>query len=140
MGIHLRSEGCDDPTKTPGTCGIAYMYIDGIDNSPHLRGHNVVVLDAKTGNVFSNNITLTTCVFAYPQRSCLSSILSCLHDDYDDNDDNDDDDGNDGLLRTVCLTVEIQCRSKGNISGGGGGGACERRRREALGGPENFGI
>ena len=53
MGIHLRSEGCNDPAKTPATCGLAYMYVDGIDSSPHLRGHNVVVVDAKTGNVFS---------------------------------------------------------------------------------------
>ena len=56
IGIHLRSEGCNDPTKTPGTCGIAYIYVDGIDVSPHLRGHNVVVLDAKTGNVFSRTL------------------------------------------------------------------------------------
>ena len=58
MGIHLRSEGCNDPAKTPHTCGIAYMYVNGIDNSPGLRGHNVVVLDAETGNVFSKNISL----------------------------------------------------------------------------------
>ncbi|XP_020628090.1 uncharacterized protein LOC110065301 isoform X2 [Orbicella faveolata] len=51
MGIHLRSEGCNDPAKTPATCGLAYMYVDGIDSSPHLRGHNVVVVDAKTGAV-----------------------------------------------------------------------------------------
>ena len=58
MGIKLRSEGCNDPGRTPGTCGLAYIYTDGIDNSLHLRGHNVVVLDAKTGNVFPKNITL----------------------------------------------------------------------------------
>lgn len=58
MGIHLLSEGCNDHDITPGTCGIAYMYVNGIDNSPHLRGHNVVVLDAETGNVFSKNISL----------------------------------------------------------------------------------
>jgi len=58
MGIKLRSEGFNDPAKTPGTCGIAYMYLDGIDSSPHLRGHNVVVVDATTGNVFSKTITL----------------------------------------------------------------------------------
>ena len=58
IGIHLRSEGCNDPTKTPETCGIAYIYVDGIDSSPHLRGHNVVVLDAKTGNVFSRILHL----------------------------------------------------------------------------------
>jgi len=51
MGIHLRSEGCNDAAKTPDTCGIAYIYVNGIDNSPHGRGHNVVVLDAETGAV-----------------------------------------------------------------------------------------
>ena len=58
MGIHLRSEGCNDPAIPKGTCGKAYMYVNGIDNSPGLRGHNVVVLDAETGNVFSKNISL----------------------------------------------------------------------------------
>jgi len=58
MGIHLRSEGCNDAAKTPDTCGIAYIYVNGIDNSPHGRGHNVVVLDAETGDVFSKNISL----------------------------------------------------------------------------------
>lgn len=51
IGIHLRSEGCNDPTKTPETCGIAYMFVDGIARSPRFRGHNVVVLEAKTGAV-----------------------------------------------------------------------------------------
>ena len=49
LDIHIRSEGCDDPGKTPGTCGIAYIKVNGVDHSLHNRGHNVVTLDAKTG-------------------------------------------------------------------------------------------
>jgi len=48
LDIHIRSEGCDDPGKTAG-CGLAYIKIDGQDHSLHRRGHNVVVVDAKTG-------------------------------------------------------------------------------------------
>ncbi|KAJ7381936.1 hypothetical protein OS493_038206 [Desmophyllum pertusum] len=51
VDIHLRSEGCDDPGKTPNTCGIAYIKVDGKDYSLHGRGHNVVIVDAKTGAV-----------------------------------------------------------------------------------------
>lgn len=49
MGIRLRSEGCNDGDKKPETCGIAYNYVDGVDKSLHRRGHNVVILDARTG-------------------------------------------------------------------------------------------
>jgi len=37
--------------KKPETCGIAYTYVDGVDKSPHGRGHNVVVVSASTGDV-----------------------------------------------------------------------------------------
>ena len=49
MGIRLRSEGCNDGDKKPETCGIAYIYVDGVDKSLQGRGHNVVILDARTG-------------------------------------------------------------------------------------------
>ena len=49
LDIHIRSEGCDDPGMTAGTCGIAYIIVNGKDHSPHGRGHNVVIADAKTG-------------------------------------------------------------------------------------------
>ena len=49
MNIHVRSEGCDDPGKTAGTCGLAYIKVNGQDYSLHGRGHNVVIVDAKTG-------------------------------------------------------------------------------------------
>ena len=51
LDIHVRSEGCDDPGKAPGTCGIAYIKVNGVDHSLHRRGHNVVTVDAKTGTV-----------------------------------------------------------------------------------------
>lgn len=36
--------------KKPETCGIAYTYVNGVDKSPHGRGHNVVVVvRASTG-------------------------------------------------------------------------------------------
>jgi len=49
LNIHIRSEGCDDPGKTAGTCGLAYIKVNGQDHSLHGRGHNVVIVDAKTG-------------------------------------------------------------------------------------------
>lgn len=51
MSIHIKSEGCEDPGIPEGTCGLAYIYVNGKDKSPHSRGHNVVVVDAVTGNV-----------------------------------------------------------------------------------------
>ena len=49
VDIDVRSEGCDDPGKAPNTCGIAYIKVDGKDYSFHGRGHNVVVVDSRTG-------------------------------------------------------------------------------------------
>ena len=49
VDIDIRSEGCNDPKKTPDTCGVAYIRVDGKDHSRHGRGHNVVVVDRKTG-------------------------------------------------------------------------------------------
>lgn len=51
MDVNIRSEGCNDPQKTPNTCGIAYIRVNGKDHSPRIRGHNVVVLDDATGNI-----------------------------------------------------------------------------------------
>ena len=49
VSILIRSEGCDDPGKTLGTCGVAYIFVNGKNHSPANRGHNVVIVDAKTG-------------------------------------------------------------------------------------------
>ncbi|XP_022786853.1 lactadherin-like [Stylophora pistillata] len=54
VDIDIRSEGCDDPKKTPDTCGIAYIRVDGKDHSRHRRGHNVVIVDRKTAKVLSS--------------------------------------------------------------------------------------
>ena len=58
LDIHVRSEGCDDPGKAPGTCGIAYIKVNGVDHSLHRRGHNVVIVDAKTGTINFFHISL----------------------------------------------------------------------------------
>ena len=55
LDFRVRSEGCDDPGKTPGTCGVAYIKVNGQDHSPHSRGHNVVIVDAKTGKPVFND-------------------------------------------------------------------------------------
>ena len=51
VSINITSEGCEDPGIQEGTCGRAYIFVNGKDKSPHSRGHNVVVVDAVTGNV-----------------------------------------------------------------------------------------
>ena len=51
MDVDIRSEGCNDSQKTPNTCGIAYIRVNGQDRSGHGRGHNVVVLDGATGKI-----------------------------------------------------------------------------------------
>jgi len=60
LDIHIRSEGCDDPGRTPGVCGVAYIKIHGHDYSLHGRGHNVVIVDAKTGLWLLNKGTRNT--------------------------------------------------------------------------------
>lgn len=51
VDVYIRSEGCNDPLKTPNTCGIAYIRVNGKDHSRRRRGHNVVVLDEATGKI-----------------------------------------------------------------------------------------
>ncbi|KAJ7370812.1 hypothetical protein OS493_029803, partial [Desmophyllum pertusum] len=53
LDIHIRSEGCDDPEKS-GRCGTALIEVNGKDHSHHKRGHNVVIVDAKTGVVLGS--------------------------------------------------------------------------------------
>ena len=49
IDVYISSEGCEDRPKTPNTCGIAYIKVNGEDYSRHGRGHNVVVVDGATG-------------------------------------------------------------------------------------------
>ena len=52
LHIYIRSEGNGDPLMTDGRKGSnAYILVNGKDYSPHRRGHNVVIVDAKTGKV-----------------------------------------------------------------------------------------
>jgi hypothetical protein len=47
LDLVVRSEGCNDPGISG--CGMAKIWVDGTDRSPHGRGHNIVVIDEKTG-------------------------------------------------------------------------------------------
>ena len=51
MDMRIRSEGCNDPEKTADTCGIAYLYVNGVNHSLRKRGFNIVVADTKTGEI-----------------------------------------------------------------------------------------
>ena len=61
LDIYVRSEGCNDPGKTPNTCGIARIEVNGHDHSMHRRGHNVVVVDAVTGNAAVKRVDRSIC-------------------------------------------------------------------------------
>ena len=50
LNVFIRSEGYEDPGRTPNTDGIAYIKVNGKDYSLHLRGHNVVIVSSVTGN------------------------------------------------------------------------------------------
>ena len=50
--VHVKSEGCDSPSKSPGyRCGKATIKVNGRDYSSNRRGHNVVVVSLSTGTV-----------------------------------------------------------------------------------------
>ena len=77
VDIFIRSEGCDDPGKAPGTCGIAYIKVNGEEHSPHGRGHNVVFVDAKTGNVITKhkNYSCNHIIGTAIEQTNLSKII-----------------------------------------------------------------
>ncbi|PFX19659.1 uncharacterized protein LOC111337884 isoform X3 [Stylophora pistillata] len=54
LNVFIRSEACEDPGKATNSCGFAYIKVNGKDYSPHLRGHNVVVISAVTGSVLAS--------------------------------------------------------------------------------------
>ena len=66
MDMRIRSEGCNDPGKTTDTCGIAYLYVNGVNHSLRKRGFNIVVADTKTGEKRLRHPKLTT-INAPPQ-------------------------------------------------------------------------
>ena len=74
VSIHIRSEGCEDPGITEGTCGLAYIDVNGEDESPHIRGHNVVVVDAVTGNV--TTVQKSQCRCRFSCISCRCRVLA----------------------------------------------------------------
>ena len=51
VNIHIRSRGCDDPEKPDRGCGITFIRVNGKNHAPRRKGHNVVIVDAKTGTI-----------------------------------------------------------------------------------------
>ena len=51
MDIDVRSRGCDDPGKPPRRCGVTFIKVHGKNYAPRRKGHNVVIVDAKTGTI-----------------------------------------------------------------------------------------
>lgn len=52
LDLFVKSEGCNDVHKTAGTCGIAYIKVQGVERSLQSRGHNIVVVEGATGDGF----------------------------------------------------------------------------------------
>ncbi len=50
LSVYIRSEGCEDKDKK-GDCGYARIQVNGKEYAKHKRGHNIVVVDPKTGNI-----------------------------------------------------------------------------------------
>ena len=67
MDMYLRSEGCNDPGVTP--CGTTIIQVHGVDHSLHRRGHNIVVVNAKTGK-------------RYSKKSCLLFPFCIIFDNF----------------------------------------------------------
>ena len=49
VSIYIKSEGGDDSERNQHKRGLAYIFVNGKDHSLRSRGHNVVIVDAKTG-------------------------------------------------------------------------------------------
>lgn len=71
--MYVRSEGCDDPGNVV-KCGRAYIYVHGVDHSLHRRGHNIVVVDAKTGNAFFFGLLVNMSGFLIKKRVMFMRI------------------------------------------------------------------
>ena len=51
MDIDIRSRGCDDPGKPSKGCGATFIKVYEKNYAPRRKGHNVVIVDAKTGTI-----------------------------------------------------------------------------------------
>ena len=52
VDIDIKSRGCDDPGKPDHKrCGITFIRVHGENHAPRRKGHNVVIVDAKTGTI-----------------------------------------------------------------------------------------
>jgi len=51
VDIDIRSRGCDDPGKPSKGCGATFIKVYEKNYAPRRKGHNVVIVDAKTGTI-----------------------------------------------------------------------------------------
>jgi len=58
VDVSIESQGCEDPGKVqlPASCGKSTILADGIDQSLHGRGFNIVVLDESSGKFESSAV------------------------------------------------------------------------------------
>ncbi|RMX61344.1 hypothetical protein pdam_00024283, partial [Pocillopora damicornis] len=68
--VFIRSEGCEDLGIAENSCGIAYIKVNGKDYSPHIRGHNVVVINAMTENTAFPPAAIKGLYYNQPGHSC----------------------------------------------------------------------
>lgn len=51
VDIDIRSRGCDDPGNHSSVCGSSFIKVHGNNYAPRRKGHNIVIVDAKTGMI-----------------------------------------------------------------------------------------
>lgn len=51
VDIDIRSRGCNDPGKPHRDCSATFIKVYEKNYAPRGKGHNVVIVDAKTGTI-----------------------------------------------------------------------------------------
>ena len=105
MDIHIRSEGREDPGITPNTYGRAYIKVNGHDHSMHGRGHNVVVVDATTGNVTTKCTVFPYFVIFYFQSSLFLQHSTALHREKKRINNNNNNNNNNSDDNFLCMGI-----------------------------------
>lgn len=62
--MYIKSVGCNDEGKVTGSCGYAYIQVNGEEHSKKKRGHNIVIVDPDTGIVFISQFSS----LVYPEK------------------------------------------------------------------------
>lgn len=54
LNVSVKSEGTNDPGKTPSTNGLAYISVNGKNYAPQTKGWNIAVFDALSGRFLTS--------------------------------------------------------------------------------------